>query len=295
MIDTSVTTTTVLTSPDNETTLSPSTDNVTVQPSEPTLTTIDVSVDEVVITESPDLTTDVTAPVVITSVLPSGNQEVVVYADSPSITNVTVDDQQNVTLDTTVVPPALIEVPAEQIVAVQVAQETAVINTIDQTPVAITIAPEQPVQVSIADSTTNVIATTAAQGPQGAHGLQGIPGPPGGTQLYNTSAAISQYSVVSTDSNAGIVHANCNSRLSLGTVVGIAIVDYLSGETASPLSSGVVENLLWTFVPGNRVFVGNNGQAVQILPIDAIFQQVVGTALSPTKLLINIMAPILLA
>lgn len=295
MIDTSVTTTLVQISPNSETSLSPSQDNVTVLASAPTLTTLSVSVDEVVIAGSTDSTTDVSADVITMSIQPSGIDQVVVYADSPSVTNVSVDDQQNVTIDTTVLPPSQIIVPGEQPVEITILEQSAVVNTIDDAPVEISIAPDQPVEITIEQSTTNVISTVAAQGIPGAQGPQGIPGPPGGTQTYNTATSVATHTVVSASGSGGVQPASCMDLTSLGTVVGITTSDNNPGDITAPLMTGIIEDINWTFTPDGRVFLGDNGQLVQTLPPAALFQQVVGIALSATKVLINIMPPILLA
>jgi hypothetical protein len=111
---------------------------------------------------------------------------------------------------------------------------------------------------------------------------------------YMASVILPAFSVVRINANGSLGLASCLSFGSVSTVVGILDQSYLATDLTTPLVTGTITNPAWNFIAGQRVFVGDNGQVVQIMPPNSIFQQSLGVMLSSTQLFINILEPILL-
>lgn len=137
------------------------------------------------------------------------------------------------------------------------------------------------------------ILAVAEQGPPG---RQGQPGPPGGATTVKVGPLpISGHSVVACDSAGELVAADCTNPAHRGAVLGVVADAYSPGDDAVVQTSYVLEHAGWTWVPGGAVLVGLSGQLAQTPPAGALFGQVVGQALSSTRVLIDVQPPITLA
>lgn len=148
-----------------------------------------------------------------------------------------------------------------------------------------------PVVVPSADPQTVVLAV----GIQGVPGPRGRPGPAGGAALIKVgSRAISGHGVVACDAAGELVAADATNPAHQGAVLGMVADAYSPGDEAVVQTGYVLEHSGWAWAPG-PVLVGIAGQLVQTPPAGALFAQVVGQALSPTRVLIDVHPPITLA
>lgn len=139
---------------------------------------------------------------------------------------------------------------------------------------------------------TNVeVLEAAAQGPRGP---QGIPGPAGGATTVTVGATpISGHTAVALDSGGLLVYADCTNAAHIGAVQGVVANAYGAGAQAVVQTGFELVHVGWSFSPG-PVFVGASGALVQTLPPGAIFAQVVGFALAPTRIRVDVQPPIVL-
>jgi hypothetical protein len=135
------------------------------------------------------------------------------------------------------------------------------------------------------------ILTAAEQGPRG---IQGIPGPAGGETLVTVGAdPISGHSAVAMDADGLLIYADCTDASQIGAALGVVANAYSAGDPAVVQTGFDLAHSGWAFSPG-PVFVGESGALVQTLPPGAVFAQVVGFALSATRIRIDVQPPIVL-
>jgi len=135
------------------------------------------------------------------------------------------------------------------------------------------------------------VLEAAAQGPRGP---QGIPGPAGGATTVMVGATpISGHTAVALDSGGLLVYADCTNAAHIGAVQGVVASAYSAGAQAVVQTDFDLTHAGWTFATG-PVFVGATGALVQTLPMGAVFAQVVGYALAPTRIRIDVQPPIVL-
>lgn len=105
---------------------------------------------------------------------------------------------------------------------------------------------------------------------------------------------ISGHSVVAVGADGALVPADCSNAAHLGAVLGVLANAYAAGALAQVQTALPLSHAGWAWAPG-PVFVGPAGHLTQQLPPGALFAQVVGHAVSPTRVLINVQPPINLA
>ena len=135
------------------------------------------------------------------------------------------------------------------------------------------------------------VLEAAAQGPRGP---QGIPGPVGGATTVMVGAApISGHTAVAMDADGLLIYADCTNPAHLGAVLGVVANAYSPGDLAVVQTDFELVHAGWSFSPG-PVFVGASGALVQTLPPGALFAQVVGFALAPKRIRVDVQPPIVL-
>lgn len=138
-------------------------------------------------------------------------------------------------------------------------------------------------------------AVVVTRGIPGPRGLRGVPGPPGGATTVKVGPVpISGHSVVACDSAGELVAADATNPAHRGAVLGVVADAYSPGDDAVVQTGYVLEHAGWAWAPG-PVLVGLSGQLAQAPPAGALFAQVIGQALSSTRVLIDINPPITLA
>lgn len=105
---------------------------------------------------------------------------------------------------------------------------------------------------------------------------------------------LSGHSVVAVDSAGLLIKADCTNPAHRGAVLGLLGGAYSPGDQAEVQTAYPLDHAGWSWVPG-PVFVGANGQLVQVLPVGAVFSQVVAHALSTTRVLVDVQPPVNLA
>lgn len=145
--------------------------------------------------------------------------------------------------------------------------------------------------VLVSESEVIEVVAVAEQGPRG---IQGIQGPAGGTTTVTVGATpLSGHTAVALDSGGLLIYADCTNPAHIGAVQGVVGNAYSPGDLVVVQTDFELVHAGWSFSPG-PVFVGASGALVQTLPPGAIFAQVVGYALAPTRIRVDVQPPIVL-
>lgn len=143
----------------------------------------------------------------------------------------------------------------------------------------------QTIVVQTGESTATVITA----------GVQGPPGPPGpsgqaiSTMDVYAAATISGYTAVAI-SNGQAVSADSATVANAGNVIGVAIGGVNAGALVTVQYLGPLTYNGWAWVLGKPVFVGAGGVLTQTPPTVG-FDQIVGTPITPTSILLTLQYP----
>ena len=129
---------------------------------------------------------------------------------------------------------------------------------------------------------TTLVETVIAQGPMGPIGL------PNSMMSYVAGDIIQGHKAVSILSQGNAFLADPTNVTYIGTIAGVSLNAANEGQNVTVQSFGPLEYEGWNWTPGNPVFVGLLGMLVQPQPVSTAFVQVIGYALSPTRLMINL-------
>ena len=137
-------------------------------------------------------------------------------------------------------------------------------------------------------------SSVVVRGVPGPRGIQGIPGPAGGAAIVTVGATpLSGHTAVAMDADGLLIYADCTNPTHIGAVQGVIANAYGAGDPAVVQTDLDLSHAGWAFATG-PVFVGASGALVQTLPVGAVFAQVVGYALAPTRIRIDVQPPIVL-
>lgn len=126
-------------------------------------------------------------------------------------------------------------------------------------------------------------------------GLAGAPGPAGGAGAeYTAAAALSGHQAIALDSAGQAIYASADNPAHALAVAGISLGAAALGDPITVVSAGLVEHSGWAWAPGELVYLGTGGALVQTEAPGAVFLQVLGQALSATRVLVALQPPIVL-
>lgn len=148
------------------------------------------------------------------------------------------------------------------------------------------IAQETHVVIELHEGPVTVV-TECQQGPPGAKGDPGD----APTMLVG-STPLSGHSAVAVDADGVLVQADCTIAAHRSAVLGVIKSAAMPGESVTVRTGYPLEHAGWTWTPGSPIFVGLAGALTQIVPAQALFAQVVGQALSPTRILVDVRPPV---
>ena len=137
-------------------------------------------------------------------------------------------------------------------------------------------------------------SSVVVRGVPGPRGIQGIPGPAGGAAIVTVGATpLSGHTAVAMDADGLLIYADCTNPTHIGAVQGVIANAYGAGDPAVVQTDFDLSHAGWAFATG-PVFVGASGALVQAPPPGAVFAQVVGYALAPTRIRVDVQPPIVL-
>lgn len=204
-------------------------------------------------------------------------EDVIVYAQTfmPGDTTVLPGDDLHVQVNTSLPLSTLVAVTDQQ--AVTIAAQPDI-------PTTVTTLPLVPVTISVDQmSNTVVIGTSAEQGPRGAPGT--APTYPVGT------SPVSGHKVVKLNGDGSLGYADCTAPTDAFTILGMTDQAYSAGQNAVVRTTGTITHVGWSWVPGQSVIVGTNGDLTQVLPVGAVFVRHVAIALTATTIALNFLSP----
>lgn len=187
----------------------------------------------------------------------------------------------------------LLEIPQEQLLQEQV--QTLVLLEPKGTDDILEVPTEQVLLEAGQDNTLLepvqelVLLTEAQQGPPGP---AGIPGPAGGQVLQrkagmDTSALL----VVYEDLFGSVWPADPDAESDVLALLGVTVSAAEGGQPIHVQRMGHIDDNAWQLQPGRRVFLGKQGRLTQEAP-QVGYDVLIGMAISPTRLLLNIQDPI---
>lgn len=138
------------------------------------------------------------------------------------------------------------------------------------------------------------VFSAGSQGPQGIQGLPGSYTP----AAFIASSPIGGHKVVSVNDLGQYQYASNSDASSINRVVGITLNAGAAGDLISINTQGDLEDPSFSLTPGLPVYVGLNGAMTQVYPdftSGAAFVQILGFALTPTKLYVRIREPLALS
>ena len=134
-----------------------------------------------------------------------------------------------------------------------------------------------------------VLLTEAQQGPPGP---AGIPGPAGGQVLQRKAGMdMSALLVVYEDLFGSVWPADPDAESDVLALLGVTVSAAEGGQPIHVQRMGHIDENAWQLQPGKRVFLGKQGRLTQDPPQGG-FDALIGIAISPTRLLLNIQDPI---
>ena len=133
------------------------------------------------------------------------------------------------------------------------------------------------------------IATALEQGPPGP---PGAPGPAGGQVVQRRAGmTISALHVVYEDRFGQVWPADHDVPGDVFTLLGLTLSSADTGQPVNVQRYGHVDDDGWAWPVGARIYLGRQGR-IQVGPPAGRFEVLIGAALSPTRLQLNIQDPI---
>lgn len=129
-----------------------------------------------------------------------------------------------------------------------------------------------------------------AAGLRGPAGLQGIPGPAGGTAFARTAGEILSALRVVYEIDQEVFYLDPDDEDHIDLLLGITLTAADIGTQVNVQRYGVIEDSAWNWSLG-RVWLGANGTLTQTPPLFG-FDVLIGYAVSPTRITLNIQDPI---
>lgn len=128
-------------------------------------------------------------------------------------------------------------------------------------------------------------------GVPGGRGQQGIPGPAGGSAFQRMAGVtLSALRILYESPNGSVYPLDHRDAAHIDLLLGLSLSAALSNTPVTLQRTGVIDDAGWSWIPGN-VWLGTDGQLTQTPPAEG-FDVLIGTAVSATRLTLNIQAPI---
>lgn len=136
-------------------------------------------------------------------------------------------------------------------------------------------------------------SVTVVSLPGGVQGPPGPTGPAGGAaSTYTAAIAISGHVAAKVEATGKISPASSDTLSDAARLVGITLNAAAQDADCTVQAGDVITHSGWAFTPDALIFLGLNGALVESVPVSAVFTQVIGKAIAPTKVLIGIQPPI---
>lgn len=166
------------------------------------------------------------------------------------------------------------------------AEPTAVVIQRDRS--VVVTRPGGPTVVVSQPMPPQVVVTRGVPGPRG---LQGVPGPAGGAAFVrHADAPLSALRIVWENAAGAVYPLDPDDDAHLDLISGLTLTAAPGAGDVTVQRSGPVDDSAWNWTPG-RVWLGAAGALTQIPP-SGTTDVLVGYAVSPTRLFLDIQDPI---
>ncbi|WP_405120753.1 hypothetical protein [Pseudomonas leptonychotis] len=129
-------------------------------------------------------------------------------------------------------------------------------------------------------------------GEQGPRGAPGQPGPAGGSAVQRQAGETISALIAAYEVDGSVYALDYRDAAHADLLVGITLSAATTGEAVNLQSSGPLDDSSWSWVPG-PVWVGIDGRLTQAPPDDGI-DLLIGSAVSATRIALNLQRPIFL-
>lgn len=126
---------------------------------------------------------------------------------------------------------------------------------------------------------------------RGIPGPTGPPGPDGGNVLQRAAGETLSALRAVYELDGAVRPLDAGDADHIDLLLGITITAAAAGQPINVQRAGSISDAAWSWTPGSRVHLGANGALTQSPPVDG-FDVLIGTAVSPTSLLLNLQEPI---
>ncbi len=205
-------------------------------------------------------------------------------------------DRPSVQVTETNLSVEILESPA---IIVEVSEEKTQIGPeIPDQPIEVSIGQQDPTRVEVLEDVTrvelsseNVILVTPAS-----TGLQGPPGAAGDMVLtdYLAGEALGGDRVVIAGDDSRLYYADNTNLAHLFRILGITTGAADPNAEANVRVGGIMTEPTWNWSLNQFIYLGRNGLLTQIIPAIG-FLMVVGWPITPTKVMVDIKIPLILA
>ncbi|ATG94675.1 DUF2190 family protein [Paracidovorax citrulli] len=138
------------------------------------------------------------------------------------------------------------------------------------------------------------VIQVVADAEQGPPGPRGEVGPAGGATVSRVAGSTLSALIAAWEDAAGRVYAlDKDDEDHVYLLLGITLTAADPGQPINVQRSGVITDSAWSWTPGQRIYLGLGGALTTAAPAVG-FDVLIGTALSPTRLLLNLQDPIAL-
>lgn len=143
--------------------------------------------------------------------------------------------------------------------------------------------------IVMAAAPKTVVVTVGHQGPPG---IPGPIGPSGGQAIERIAGqTISALRVVYEDEHGHVYPLDANDEEHIFSMLGVTLTAADAGRPVNIQRAGFMNDAGWSWLPGQRLYLGASGE-VTAVPRNEGFDVLVGTALSPQRIALNIQDPI---
>lgn len=147
-----------------------------------------------------------------------------------------------------------------------------------------------PTQQRLVQTVLNGRAVVTVAQSQGRTGPQGPVGPSGGALVLTAGETVSALKMVY-ELGGEVFALDSQDAANIYRWVGVAVTAGTTGNDVTVQRSGELEDNSWSWTDGERVYLGASGTLTQVPPVVGYYQ-LVGTAVSPKRVLLNIQDPI---
>lgn len=178
----------------------------------------------------------------------------------------------------------VVEVGANPTTVLETVDSDTLVVNIDEPNIVLVDAPGDTLVIEPALIENTVVLTVGEQGPPGGGSTD--------TLRLNAVGPISGHRAIRSDGAGRAVYASNDEPASASGVLGVSLNAALDGDPVLIQFASRIDEPSWSWTPNQPVFCGPAGLLTQVAPTQG-FVLVVGVAITPTALVVDIKQPII--